>query len=539
MQRAFEYAERVLDGSILACEYVIQACHRFMNDLQRDDLILDPERASRVISFIQDLKHSAGQHEDKPFILEPWEVFIIVNLYGFIWKDTGYRRYRTAYLEMARKQGKSALVDALGLYHLSYDDEGAAEVLLAANSKEQAVEVYKIAKRFVRKLDPEETVFKPYRHDILFGDDESFFKVLASDDTKLDGYNCSCGIVDEYHSAPNSRVRDVLRSSQAMRLNPMLITITTAGFDKSLPCYELRTTCTEILYGMKTDDSMFTIIYTLDEKDDWKDPGVWIKANPNLGVTVHKDFLVQQVLQATNNPSDEVGVRTKNLNQWMDSAQTWIPDKYILEATTKVKDDWFKDKEIYMGVDLASNLDLTAVAYLVENESKLCFKIDYYLPAESLQTRPDKELYKQWVRSKHLKITPGNVTDYEYITRDILDMYNEGYIVRIAYDAYNSTQWAISATQEGLPLEIFSQSIGNFNKCTKEFERQIMQGNIVLDDNPVTRYCLRNVVLRMDYNGNVKPDKMQDKKKIDGVTAALQALAMYQVYAHTYQNKIF
>lgn len=539
MQRAFQYAEDVLDGSILACQYVKQACQRFLDDLQREDLELKNERAERVISFIQDLTHSAGKHAGKPFILEPWEAFIVVNLYGFFWKATGRRRFRNAYIEMARKQGKSALVDALGLYHLSYDDAGAAEVLLAANSKEQATEVYKIAKRFVKILDPEATVFKPFRHDILFGEDESFFKVLASDDATLDSYNCNCGIIDEYHSAPNSRVRDVIKSSQGMWEDPMLITITSPGFDKSLPCYELRTTCTELLSKVKSDDSFFTIIYTLDDKDDWKDPAVWVKSNPNLGVTLHEDWLQQQVLGAMNNSSDEVGVRTKNLGQWMDTAQTWILDKYILDATAKVSDDVFKGKELFVGVDLASNQDLTAVAYMVDRDGILYYKVEYYVPSESLQTRPDKDLYAQWVRTKSLTITPGNVTDYEYITSDILAMDKLGYIVRIAYDQYNATQWAINATNEGLPLEPFSQAIGNFNKCTKEFERKIMQGSVVLDDNPINRYCLRNVVLRMDVNGNVKPDKKQEKKKIDGVIAMLQALAMYQAYANTFVGKIF
>lgn len=539
MQRAFQYAEGVLDGSILACEYVKQACQRFMDDLQREDLFLNPERCARIITFIEDLTHSAGRHAGNKFILEDWEVFITVNVYGWERKATGKRRFRTTYIEMARKQGKSALMDAYGLYHLSYDNEPAAEVLLAANSREQAQEVYKIAKNFVRKLDPDETIFRPYRHEIHFRDGESFFKVMASDDRTLDSYNPSCGIVDEYHSAPDSRVRDTIRSGQGMRDEPTLHTITTPGFDKDLPCYELRTTCAEILAGKKQDDSLFTIIYTLDEGDDWKDPAVWKKANPNLGVTVHEDWLQEQVQQAINNPSDEVGVRTKNLAEWMDSQETWIPDRYILQATDNVPLQWMEKKELFLGVDLASNQDLTAVSVLFEHGDRQAYKTYYYLPAESLQTRPDRELYKQWVRSKHLTITPGNVTDYDYITRDILELDKTGYIVQVAYDTYNATDWAIRATNEGLPLVPFSQAIGNFNKPTKAMERLVMKGEVIFDDNPITRYCFRNVVLRMDVNGNVKPDKQKEKKKIDGVTASLQALAMYQEYANTYVGKIF
>jgi len=319
----------------------------------------------------------------------------------------------------------------------------------------------------------------------------------------------------------------------------LLHTITTPGYDKDLPCYELRTTCTEILAGKKQDDSLFTIIYAMDNDQEWKDSKMWKKSNPNLGVTVHQDWLAEQVRQAINSPSDEVGVRTKNMSEWMDSAETWIPDKYILQSTQLVKDQWMEKKELFLGVDLASNQDLTAVSVMFEHQERKAYKIYYYLPAESLQTRPDKELYKQWVRSKHLTITPGNVTDYDYITRDILSLDKIGYIVQVAYDTYNATDWAIRATNEGLPLVPFSQAIGNFNKPTKAMERQLMKGEVILDDNPVTRYCFRNVVLRMDVNGNVKPDKQKEKKKIDGVTASLQSLAMYQEYANTYVGKIF
>jgi len=532
----FQYADDVLSGKQIACQYVQQACQRFMDDLQRKDFVFKSNKVNRVVKFIADLQHGAGEHENKHFILEPWQHFIIMNLYGFYWKKSGKRRFKYSYIEMAKKNGKTAFSSARCLYHLSYDGEGAAEVLQVANSKEQAFIAYRITKGFIKKLDPQERFFKRFRSDILFPLNDSFLKVLATDDTKMDGYNCNFGLIDEWHSAVNSRTRDVIRSGQAMRENPMLDTITTAGFDKDTPCYELRTTCTEILKGVKKDDSMFTIIYTLDEVDKWQDPKVWIKSNPNLGVTVHEDFLQQQVHQAENNPSDEVGVRTKNLNEWVDSKETWIPDKYILDATKKVNP---KEKELYVGVDLASVQDLTAVAYHWVEKGRHKFKIDYYLPSESLQTRPDKELYKEWAMQKHIIITPGNVTDYEYITRDLLEKHKDNYIVKVGYDVYNATQWAIIATNENLPLEPCSQSIGNFNKPTREFERLMMKGEVDMDDNPVTRYCLRNVQLRMDHNGNVKPDKKQNKKKIDGVTAALQALTMYQAHANTYIGSIF
>ena len=317
-----------------------------------------------------------------------------------------------------------------------------------------------------------------------------------------------------------------------MRVNPLLLTITTAGFDKSLPCFELRTVATEIAAGIKEDDSFFAVIYSLDENDDWKDPKVWIKSNPNLNITVFEEGISEQVQQAINSPNDEVGVKTKNLNVWCDSATTWIPDEYVIKATKKLKMSDFAGEECYIGVDLAESVDLNAIGYMFMRDDKFYFFCDYYIPEETLKTRnlhADKEMYKQWVIHKHLKVTPGNSTDYDYITHDILKVDKIANIIKIYYDKYNSLGWAQQCTGERLPVEPFSQTLGNFNNCTKEFQRLILAGKIVIDDNPITRYCLRNVQLKRDWNGNVKPDKSNEKKKIDGVIASLQALAAYMV----------
>jgi phage terminase large subunit-like protein len=347
--------------------------------------------------------------------------------------------------------------------------------------------------------------------------------VLASDSDKLDGFNCSFGIVDEYHSAPDSRVRDVIRSSMAMRVNPLLLTITTAGFDKTLPCFDLRTVCTEVIAGVKEDDSLFSVIYSLDEQDDWSDETNWVKSNPNLGITVNASFIKKQVVQAKNNPSDEVGIKTKNLNVWCDTVTVWIPDDYILKATKSLKFEDFKSEECYIGVDLASTQDFTAVSYEFYRDKIKYFIVKYYLPYESLKTHANKETYKQWQRQGYLTVTPGNVTDYDYITRDIIEASKLVSIFKVFYDKYNANQWAINCTEIGFPLEPMSQSIGNFNGPTKELERSILSGEVCIDDNPITRYCFRNVEIRSDWNGNVKPNKGIAAKKIDGVIAMIQS----------------
>lgn len=355
----------------------------------------------------------------------------------------------------------------------------------------------------------------------------SKLKVFAADDSKLDGFNASFGLVDEYHSAKTSKVRDVIKSSMGMRQNPHLCTITTAGFDKTLPCYKLRTTAIEILNGLKKDDSMFIAIYSLDGDDDWTIENYWKKANPNLGVTVQPKFLKEQVTSAINTPSEEVGIKTKNFNIWCDSSAVWIPERYIIKASKKINLFDFKDEICYIGVDLSATSDLTAVCYLIPKDGKFYAKVFYYLPQSCLSDNANRELYKNWKNQGLLTITQGNVTDYDYITKDMLKYRDYLTITSVGYDKWNATQWAIDATTEGLPLEEYSQTIGNFNQPTKELERLILSGKLIIDNNEITRWCFSNVALKEDYNDNCKPVKTSKLKKIDGVIAIIQSLGMY------------
>lgn len=527
MKSYYQYSYDVVNGSIVAGEIIKLACKRFLEDLKRNDLYFDEEVADNAIDFISIMKHFKGKSSGQSFVLEPWQAFIVANIVGWYWKDSGDRRFTSSYIEVARKNGKSALASALCLYYLIADGEDGAEVDLAANSKEQAKIAFEFCSGFAKGIDPKQKYIRAFRDSILFDKTNSKLKVFAADDSKLDGFNASFGLIDEYHSAKNSKVRDVIKSSMGMRKNPHLCTITTAGFDKTLPCYRLRQTAIEILHNLKEDDSLFIAIYALDEKDDWTDEKTWIKSTPNLDITVTKKYIKEQVKSAMNNPSEEVGVKTKNLNIWCDSAEVWISDNKIVKHTQKVDLKDFKDEICYIGVDLSATSDLTAVSYLVRKDDKYYFKIDYYLPESCLFDNQNKELYKLWKSQGYLNITQGNVTDYDYITRDMLKWLDYLRIESVGYDKWNATQWAINAQNEGLPLEEYSQTIGNFNQPTKEFERLILSDKVVLDNNEITRWCFRNVTIKEDHNGNVKPVKKIKMKKIDGVIAALQSLGCY------------
>ena len=469
MKSYHQYAEDVLSCSIITGKLIKLAVKRFQNDLQNPAYEFRENVVDDCITFIGTLKHFTGSHSGSSFILESWQSFIVANIVGFYYAGTNKRKYSSSYIEVSRKNGKSALAAALCLYFLIADGEDAAEVLLAANSKEQAKISYKFASVYSKQLDPKNKVLKPYRDSITLNLNNSLLKVLAADSSKLDGYNCSFGLIDEWHSSPDSSVRDVIKSSMGMRDNPHICTITTAGFNKSYPCYKLREVGIEILSGIKTDESLFLAIYSLDENDEWDDPEVWAKSNPNLGVTVKTGYLMEQINQAKNNPAEEVGVKTKNLNIWCDSAEVWIPQTYIVDSTEKVNLADYKGKACYIGVDLGATSDLTAVAVLIPLGDKLVYKVHYYLPEKALEDKPDKEMYKLWKQLGYLTTTAGNVTDYDYITKDIVKIREQLNVAKIFYDPYNATQWAIQCIEMGLPLEQYSQNIANFNRPTISF----------------------------------------------------------------------
>lgn len=536
----YDYAAKASSGEIVVGALIKKAASRFLSDLTRPDLIFREDLVERAINFIGTLKHYTGSHAGKPFVLQPWQEFIVANIIGFYYKDSGLRKYTSSYIEISRKQGKTALAAALCLYFLIADGESGAEVLLAANSKDQAKIAFEMCSKFTKGLDPESKLLTPYRADIFFNATDSKLKVLAADSSKLDGFNSSFSLLDEYHAAKNSKVRDVIKSSMGMRKNPHLCTITTAGFDKTSPCYSLRNTAIEVLEGLKEDDEMFIAIYSLDDGDDWKEANNWIKAAPNLGITVSEKYLKSQIQSAINNPSDEVGVKTKNLNIWCDSIDTWIPESYIIKASRKFELSDFSEDDtiIFGGVDLAAVSDLTALSYLIIKDGIYYFKTYYYLPESALIEKPDKELYRLWKNQGLLCVTSGNVTDYDHITKNLSDTSRRFPIRSISYDNWNSIQWAIDCTQLGLPLEPYSQSIGNFNIPTRELERLILSGKVVIDNNEITRFCFRNVSLKLDHNGNVKPDKGNERKKIDGVISMLMALGGY-LKTPQYTNEIF
>lgn len=534
-----QYALDVVQHKQIACKYVIQACERYLSWFDRPDFIFRPEKADAVINFISKLKHYSGRFNRKPFILLPYQKWMIYSIFGWYYKDDPETRVtRRLYVELSRKQGKTGFLSAISLFCLL--ETPAAECYMVANNAKQAKICFDMSSNFLSSIDPKGKFFERYRDSIRFNATKSKIQVLSNNSSGNDGYSPSFFVLDEAHEQPDSKAWDVMISGQGARYNDNCLAaiITTAGFNKYLFCYEYRQTCTEILSGLKADDSQFIAIYTQDEEDDiFNDEECWIKSNPSLGVTVSKEYLREQVTNAQNNTSLLTGVLTKNFNQWVDSQDTWITHDELLACSESFELSDFNadDTLCTVGVDLASVSDLTAVSAHVYHNEKHYFKTWYFIPETCLNpSNSNCELYRRWKREGYIQCTGGNCTDYDYILKLLCDLPLA--ITSIGYDQYNATQFVISGQALGLNFEIQSQSIFSFNKPTREFERLLKMGKVVLDNNPITRWCFSNCVLKHEPScDNVKPiksgsgksEKKSGQNKIDGVISCLTALAKF------------
>lgn len=427
----------------------------------------------------------------------------------------------------------TALIAAFGLYNLCYDGEAGAECVLSATNREQAHICFDLCKGFVNSIDPRGKYFKVLRNSIEYKPNNSKLYVISADANHNDGFSASFGVVDEYHAHPNSSVYDVIVSSEGYRLQPITCVITTAGFNLSSPCKKMRDTCIEILKGLKTDDTQFTAIFELDEGDDWQDPNVWVKSNPNMNVTVTEDYLRKQINGAINDSTKENNVKTKNLNMWVSSIEVWISDNYIQNAMVKdglpvkIDLDKMKDEMCMIGTDLAAVSDITATVSLFYNESENMFygKGKFYLPEATLQNNANAEYYKLMKKGGYLTTTEGNVCDYDVIQTDIMKMRKNDIIVQaVLYDRWNSSQWTQNMTAESFNMIPFSQSIAGMSPALKQLQVLLLSGRLKLEYNPLWTWMFQNVSVKEDDNGNIKVHKSAAMSKIDGVIALAQAI---------------
>ena len=521
------YAEQVRSGEILVCEYVRLAVERYYADLDRAlDMgrYFDKKAAMRAIRFIEKLKHTKGEWAGQRFRLEPWQQFVLWNIFG--WQNAdGTRRFRYAYIEIARKNGKTALSAGVGLYMLFADGESRPEVYSAATVKDQAKICFSDAVEIVKATDLK-NYLTPYRNSIVYEFKGGTMKPLSSDYGTHDGLNPSCGIIDEFHAHKDNGMFDVIKSAFGARRQPLMFIITTAGFDKSGLCYAYRENVIKVLRGVNEDDSLFGIIYTLDDKSEWDDPKMWIKSNPNLGVSLSAEYLADQVKDAKNRPEAVRNVMTKNVNLWVDAERTWILDDVWQKCIGTTDPADLKGCACWGGLDLSNVSDITAYVLLFHEHDRFQLLPHFWIPEEKMLVKIRKENinYDKWVAEGYVTVTPGNVIDYDFVKADILRIVADYDLRTSAYDRWNSSQTIIDLQNEGMECNPFGQGYGSMSAPTKEFEKLVLTEKIEHFGNPVLWWMLASTLVKTDPAGNIKPDKEKSTQKIDGIVASIMAL---------------
>lgn len=521
------YAEQVMTGEIIVCEYVQLAVKRYYDDLANAldrGWGFDRKAAMRVIRFIENLKHTKGEWAGQKFRLEPWQQFILWNIFGWKLAD-GTRRFRYAYIEIARKNGKTALSAGIGLYMLFADGEARAEVYSAATVKDQAKICFSDAVEIVRKTDLK-NYLTPFRNSITYEARGGQFKPLSSDYGTHDGLNPSCGIIDEFHAHKDSGMFDVIKSAFGARRQPLMFIITTAGFNKSGACYAYRENVIKVLRGVNRDDSLFGIVYTQDKPEEWDNPKMWVKSNPNLGVSLSVDYLADQVQDAKNRPEAVRNVKTKNVNMWVDAEKTWILDEAWMKCAGQGSIDRLRGCPCWGGLDLSNVSDITAHVLLFNEDDMFQLVPHFWIPEEKMQEKIRKENinYDLWVREGYVTVTPGNIVDYDFVKADILRYTADYDLQTTAFDRWNSSQTILDLMEEGMKFTPFGQGYGSMAAPTKEFEKLVLARKIEHFGNPVLRWMMASTVVMTDPAGNIKPDKSKSSQKIDGIVAVIMAL---------------
>lgn len=530
-----QYITNILAENIPSCIYVKNAVSRHLNDFKKYNededypFYFDEEEAGSVISFIELLKHSKGKWAGSYLKLEPWQKFIVWVLFGWKRKDTGYRRFNKAYVEVSRKNAKTTLAAAIGNYMLIGDGEPGSEVYSVATKRDQAKISWDYAKSQIQSNPTLRNKVDVFQKSLVF--DNSTFVPLSYDDKSEDGHSPHFAIIDEYHQHSSDGMLNAMETGMGARTQPLIYVITTAGFDKNSACYTEHERAIRILEGSSEDDTYFSILFTLDEGDDFTNPDNWVKSNPNLNVSVFDDYIERMVNQALDSPTKTNSVLTKNFNIWTQAQTRWINYKRWEENLDTFSEDSLKGRTGYGGLDLSTTTDITAFVlnFPPEKEDEKHKKIyKFFIPEEGLveRERMDKVPYTTWVEQGYVIATPGNVVDYDFVESVILEEASKYNIEQVAFDPYNSTEIVNHLVGEGIEMVEFRQGYTSMNAPCKEYERLILKNEFATNNNPVMNWMISNVEVDTDPAGNIKPRKPQrdrSSKRIDGVVADIMA----------------
>ncbi|HHT7628739.1 terminase large subunit [Pasteurella multocida] len=530
MSQWHTYAEQVKSGEIVACKRIKQAVDRYFTDLANPDYYFDVETVAKFVKFSALCPHVKGHLYKQPIELSDWQIFLFANILGFKYRDSGLRKYRSAYVQVARKNAKSTVAAILANWFLVME-KGQQDIYTAAVSRDQARIVFDDAKKMALLSKPLNKRLTIQQHKMLYSQKNSLMRPLAAKSSTIEGTNPSLAIVDEYHLHPDNSVYSALELGQGARPEGLLFAITTAGSNTISACKQHYDYCCQILDGTEKNESIFILIYELDDENEVDDPKNWIKANPNIGKSIpYKDF-ENTIAKARGIPSEWVEMLTKRFNVWCNGSTPWLSEGSWALCKRDYEESSLLHQDCYMGLDLSSTNDLTSICYTFPQGQKVRLITRHYLPEYQLNNVANKNraIYRQWMRQGWLHITEGDCIDYDKIRDDILKDAECFNIKMIGFDVWNATHLRTQLQSAGLEVEPFPQTYQRFSPVAKSAEVLINRQVIEHNGDPVLAWALSNVVMETDANANIKPNKKKAANKIDPAIAFLMSFGTYQL----------
>ena len=543
LDRLNAYAQRITDGTETAGPWERLAVARYLRDLARQGTpefpyVLDDRLGARECYFLELLPHIKGEWAKPVYVdgkfsyaklrLEDWQIFIEFQLFGWVHMETRLRRFRRSYEEIARKNAKSTRGAGRMLYLLTADGEPGSHCYSAATTGDQAREVFDVA----RNMSLREPEFLQRfgvdvgKHDITVPTTASSFKPLNAEGSTLDGLNVHGGLVDEVHAHKRRDLWDVLDTATGARSQALLSAITTAGTNRAGICYELRDYTCKVLQRVVDDETWFGIIFTIDEGDDWRDPAVWRKANPNLGISVKPDSLEAASRKAQAMPSAQANFLTKNLNVWVSSDSAWMDmTAWDACADRALTVESVEHLPCWIPLDLASKVDVAAAPRLFYDKERDHYYLisRFWLPERAVATGRNSQ-YDGWVRAGHMNATDGEVIDFDQIEDALRSDVARLDVQELPYDPWQATQLAGRLQAEGAPMVEYRQTVATMSEPMKTFEALVLQRKLTHDGNPVMTWMVSNVVCHLDAKDNIYPRKEREENKIDGPVATIMGI---------------
>lgn len=511
----------------------------------RKDYYFDRRAAYNAVTFFEnELIHVKGPKAGKPLKLERWQRRFLRRMYGWKRRDDKTRRYRTVFLFLPRKQGKSFLGAGIALYGLVADGEIGAECVSAAVDRDQARVIFDVAKQIVEINPRLKKHIVSYAKSLVVHRTASTYKVLSADVANKHGSNPSTIVFDELHTQPNGDLMAVLETGTGARAQPLSVYFTTAGFDRESVCYEMYEKAKAVAKEPWRDPTFLPVIYEAEATDDWKDEKTWRKANPNFGVSINPVQFRIAAQKAMENPRLENEFKQLHLNIWTQQAERWLSmDQWDACGERRFTYEDVQDLICVGGLDLSSKADLTAFVLLFSDDDGMLSLLPFFwLPQtddKTLKMKEDRDRvpYRQWARDGLLELTPGDIIDYAYLRRRINGLSEKFRIREIGFDPYRAEQIAVQLGQDGMTMVEVRQGFSRLSEPAKEFEALLQAGKVQHNNHPILKWMAGNAAIEKNAQGDIMPSKRSAKQRMDGIAATITGLSRLIVNARPRRSK--